>query len=279
MVLIGFCAVASAAEPVSELTTETDQLRTPAYSPRTFYPQLGSYKYKVSWQGIPAATLTVNVEKEGLRYHIDTKAKTYRGIDIFYKLRYNAKGVISAVDYSPLTSEFELRENSRHKTAKINFLPNGDIHAYRTRKGRDDVEIKFNPKNGTLDPFSSAFLARSLKWKLGETKTFDTYNGKSRYMISLTAVDKTEMSVNGVKKPVWVVSPKVEKLGNKKKNKLRKAWIYVTADKAREILQIKSEVFIGSVKTRLVSYTPSSRPNRGPTLAAKRTGETEIKLR
>ena len=56
------------------------------------------------------------------------------------------------------------------------------------------------------------------------------------------------MKVNGVDTPVWEIKPHVTKLTASKQNgKLRDATIYVTADSKREILQLKSEVFIGNV--------------------------------
>ena len=48
--------------------------------------------------------------------------------------------------------------------------------------------------------------------------------------------------------------------------KLREAFIYLTADREREVLQIISEVFIGSVKTKLESYVPATR-NPGSSVA------------
>ena len=65
------------------------------------------------------------------------------------------------------------------------------------------------------------------------------------------------MEVNGEMRDVWVIEPSVKKLNtSKQNNKLRSAKMYVTADKKREILEIDSEVFIGSVRTRLVGFTP-----------------------
>ena len=272
-VLLAAFLVAGIAVADGYIPPEKVQISTPVYRPELadFKPELGTYTYEVAWQGIPAATLTVNVEQEGLRYHIDTQARTNKAIDVFYKLRYHGEAKISAVDLSPIESYVDSRENKKIKTAKVSFLKNGEILSLRTRNGKQQPLLKFDPNNFTLDPFSAAFLARSLNWKKGESKHFDTFNGKTRYLITLKAEDKVKMKVNGEEKQVWVISPTVKKLTERKpKQKLREAKIYVTDDINREILLIASEVFVGTVTTTLTSFTPSSRPAPKTTLAQRK---------
>lgn len=233
---------------------------TPVYHPQygsINYP-LGTYNYTVSWQGIPAADASISVEQEGLQYKITAKAKTYSGVDILYKLRYEAEGLLSAVDFFPIQTTITQQENSKFKNTQIKYLENGDISSIRSQNGKDTKSLTFDPGNFTLEPFSAAFIARGLNWEVGKTAEFDTFNGKTRYLVQLTATDKVTMHVNGVEREVWVISPKVKKLtSNTPEKKLHEAKIYLTADKEREILQIVSEVFIGSVKTKLDSFTPS----------------------
>ena len=243
----------------AEVQLEKLLVSTPNYygETRNFRPELGTYEYEVSWSGISAANVFLTVNKSGANYDISTKVKTYSGVDIFYKLRYEAAGKISGVDFSPIESTIHQQENSRVKSTSLKFTPEGRVrssHQYKTKIRTFD----FNPNNPMLDPFSAAFLARSLDWEIGQTRYFDTFNGKSRYLISFSATDKIKMDVNGETRDVWVIEPSVKKLNtDKQKNKLRSAKMYVTADEKREILEIDSEVFVGSVKTRLVGFTPS----------------------
>lgn len=253
-----------------DIPVDAVQIKTPVYRPMfaDFNPPLGTYHYTVTWQGIPAASAKVSIEREGMRYRLRTTARTYSAIDLFYRLRYMAEGEISAVDFLPFRSVFEVQENSRRKWAELTFFPNGEILTQRTRNGSDQEELRFNPNNMMLDPFSAAFLARSLEWSEGETKEFDTFNGRSRYLIRLTASEKTTLEVNDQLREVWVIKPEVRKLTTTEDNKkLREAWIYVSADDQREVLQIRSEVFIGSVRTRLTAFEPSTAPITGPAVA------------
>jgi hypothetical protein len=65
------------------------------------------------------------------------------------------------------------------------------------------------------------------------------------------------------------MSPRVRNLTTTKAvEKLREAFIYVTADKFREVLKIESSVFIGSVLTELDSFVPATQPHSGVQLAS-----------
>jgi len=262
LVLSGGVALADDSIPADQIS-----LTTPVYKP-TFHPALGTYTYEVSWQGIPAAEVKVGVEQSGGKYSIWTKVRTYGAIDLFYKLRYQARAKLSSVDFSPLQSVYHQTENSRIKDTELTFMPNGQIHSIRRKKGADPVYYSFNPNNFTLDPFSASFIARGVDWEVGKSNEFDAFNGKSRYLLTLTAEKKITMEVNGVERPVWVIKPHVETLTSKSPSKLREAWIYMTADSFREILEIKSEVFIGTVKTKLDSFEPSRISHPGTQLAA-----------
>lgn len=270
--------VAFPAAAEEEPTADQVQVSTPVYRPEfsQFDPPLGTYSYTVSWQGIPAATVELSVAQDEMYYRIVAQAQTYSGIDLFYKLRYRAEGLISSFDLSPVKTIIDQSENSRIKNTQITFGPDDKVFAVRSSKPRNEVKVlNFKPNNFMLDPFSAAFLARSLHWEKGATREFDCFNGKSRYLVSLTAEDRVTMKVNGQERDVWVIVPKVVNLTSKEQTKkLRRAEIYVTADKAREVLQIVSEVFIGSVSTKLVSFAPSNQPPPAVRVARSPQGQS-----
>lgn len=241
-----------------QLSAEEVRLSTPVYQPNLdhFNPALGTYHYVVSWQGIPAASAITTISREGDFYRIVATARTAKAIDLLFKLRYFSEGILSTSTLTPFKTIIEHRENSRYRNIQIDFLESGEIFTKR-KSNKDYEEIRFNPENFTLDPFAAAMLARGLDWKTGQTRIFDTYNGKSRYLISLTCNEQTTIDFNGQKHEVWVVIPQADKVTDRKANsKLSKARIFVTSDDRREILQIQSDVFIGSVKTELEKFVP-----------------------
>lgn len=161
------------------------------------------------------------------------------------------------------------------KSTEINFGDDGQIEAVRWQNnGEPPKKLAFQPNNFTIDPFAAAFLARSLDWKMGEKREFDTFNGKSRYLITLTAVGESKLEFNGEEKDVWEITPAVKNLTNSKANsKLRSATIYVTKDSLREVLLLRSKVFIGSVTTRLEEFAE----DRGESTMALASDMTDMR--
>ena len=252
------------------ISPELVRITTPKYHPEdsNFNPRLGSYEYSVGWEGINAASCTLKIARQGDTYVVDAAARTYSGVDLLYKLRYEAVGVISAKDLTSINLDIDHRENSRQKKISIDFTPNlKNIHAVRS-KGENDPDKKvlsFTTDNFTLDPIAAVFLARSLKWKVGDSKQFDVFNGKSRYIISLTAIERKSIYYQGEQRPVIVITPQVRNLTTTKpRSKLRQAFIYVSDDESRDVLRIESSVFIGRVITELDSFTPESAATRPP---------------
>jgi hypothetical protein len=243
------------------------KISTPVYSPSlSFKPLLGLYTYSVSWNGIPAATLELKVGRKGDDYELKARAQTAKAIDLIYRLRYYSETVISAKTLMPKHSISVTKANSREKRTELEFLPNGEIHSIqKERRGKQET-LQFDPANFTLDPYSTGFLALSQDWKAGDKRQFDTFNGKNRYLIELTALEETEITVGGKTRKAAVIRPTVKKLTTTDPDpkKLREARIYVSTDDSRELLKISSEVFIGSVNTNLEAFTPAVVPKAAP---------------
>ena len=244
------------------ISPELVKITTPHYRPEnaTFKPRLGTYEYSVGWEGINAASASVTISKVNDTYLVDATARTYSGVDLLYKLRYEAAARISASNFTPISLSIDHRENSRQKMIEMNFSPGLDVIQAVRSKGPQDPDprkLSFAPGNFTIDPIAATFLARSLDWSIGDTKNFDVFNGKSRYFISLTAVEKKTIRYQGESRPVIVITPQVRNVTTTKpRSKLRQAFIYVSDDEHREVLRIESSVFIGRVITELVSFTP-----------------------
>lgn len=244
------------------------EIVTPVYAPEPgfFEPKFGKYTYSVSWQGIPAGSLEMNLERQDDYYRVRASARTNRFVSMFYKLRFTTEAMVSATTLHPKTSVYNNRENDRSENTEINFLPDGEIHSvHEDRRGRKN-ELRFEPNNFTLDPFSAVFLALSLRWEVGDTRQFDTFTGRGRYLIELTAIEKTSIQVQGSWREALVISPRVRNLVDTDSfdddDRLHDARIYVSTEPSREILRITSDVFVGTVNTRMVSFTPSESNTR-----------------
>jgi hypothetical protein len=263
--LFGLLGLRASGASALELSADQVNVKTPVYSPGKVKLKEGAYIYDVSWEGIPAAKATVQVRRVGEEYRLTATAKTVHFVDLFYKLRYHAEGVMSAADLSPLSMDIDQQENSRIKNTRVRFSKDGGISSVLEKNNHErPLVLKFKPGNFTLEPFSASVLARSLEWRPGMARDFDTFDGKSRYLVTLTCVKEEQIEVGGQQRKVWIIKPKVYNLNKGvPAEKLRSSEIMVSADEQREVLSIESEVFIGSVTTRLEKYVPErGRPDR-----------------
>lgn len=230
---------------------------------QTFVPDedfilaLGRYNYTVAWQGIPVAKAWIDVNRENGKVLVDAGAKTNPVVDLLYELRYEAKGLLNGSTLSPDYMTILQSENSKKKYTRITFDPK-NIHSEVARLDKESrYTLDFVRNNFTLGPMSGALLARSLKWKVGQSRDFDIFNGKSRYLITFTCDRLEKMKVLGEQREVFVFKPKVFNLSKDGiADKLRQAEIYITADNNRDIVKIKSEVFVGSVSAKLKGFVP-----------------------
>jgi hypothetical protein len=219
-----------------------------------FYPRDGTYVYEVAWEGIPAGEVQIEEQREQGDLLLNTTARTYRLIDVFYKLRYIASASIDSMTFEPKWVRLTHKENSKLRVSKLDFRGSKVVSRYR-RLGRPAVYTDFENTGRFLDPFSAAFKARSLEWALGRKHVFKTYNGRAFYEIAMTAVARENVRVAGRIRSAWVIEPSVKNLDKgTAASKLRSARIYLSDDSARQVLRIESEVFIGTVSCELAEF-------------------------
>lgn len=236
------------------------KVSTPNYSlaKSKFKPEFGTYRYSIGWKGIPAAEATIEVSPINRKeISITSLVKTYKAIDLFYKVRYEAGGILSQDTFEPKMMRIVQRENSRFKQSNVLFVNRNTIKAINLKNKNAPEEYVFHSKNLMLEPLSAAFKARGLDWPVGTVRDFDAFNGKSRYLISLRSEREDVIEFQGKKRRVWVLKPRVWNLVKTSHNKkIRDASIYLTQDSSREILKLESQVFIGSVFAELEEFTP-----------------------
>lgn len=265
----------------------TPPVSTPRYLPAfdNFDLREGTYTYVISWQGIPAAEASISVSALGpaadigisSRILVVNTAKTYNPIDLLYKLRFRAETLMNKATFVPEVYSVHQRENSREKELRVAFGEDGAISAVRVQRDKGEMKrVRLISKNDTLDPVSAAFLARSQPWSIGDVRTFDIFNGKSRYLIHLTAVKNAQVDAGGALRSTIMIVPRVQNLVNPEQSKkLREARIFLSNDKARDILLIESEVFVGTVRTRLRSFVPLVRPDLREMRVIAKTADLE----
>lgn len=225
--------------------------------------EFGKYEFSVEWEGLPVATAFVTVEPytagDGHQYvFVQTKTKTARIIDLFYRLRHRVETVFDPKTFDPLSYYSYRVENSRHRSRHVVFDENGRISSKLWKKGKESSEISFISQNQTLDPVTAAFLAKSVALEEGKEVDVDVFNGKHRFLITFHVIGKDYVKVGGVQREAYKVQPKVRKLTDSKgeESRLRSAYLWVSADSRREVLKLESEVWVGSVSAELEKFEP-----------------------
>jgi len=250
--------------PPSQVT-----VRTKAYQPQqTNFPR-GFYEYEIAWQGVPVGRASIRI---GTTYRagrkmldVEATARSTKVVGVFYELRHRSESIFSAQDLKPVEFVSQQTENSRFTNIDVTFSPDGLIRA-RIVKGKvnsqgKSEEVVFKSENATFDPITAAFLARSLPINPAEDLSFDIFNGQHRYLISFHVVGKEKITVGGKDYDAYKVEPRVKKLTDTQGEKrLRKAYLWVSADGSREVLKLESEVFFGSVSAKLVRFVPDTSP-------------------
>jgi hypothetical protein len=257
-------------------------VRTKAYQPQqTNFPR-GSYEYQVSWQGVPvgSASIRIGTTYRGGKKMLDVEAtaRSTKVVGVFYELRHRSQSIFSAQDLKPVEFSSQQTENSRFTSIDVNFSPDGLIRA-KVVKGKlnsqgKSEEVVFKSENATFDPITAAFLARSLPINPAEDLSFDIFNGQHRYLISFHVVGREKINVAGKDYEAFKVEPRVKKLTDTQGEKrLRKAYLWVSADGSREVLKLESEVFFGSVSAKLVRFVPDTSPEATAGTRLERPGQ------
>ena len=238
------------------------KVKTEAYEPPEVFFRQGTYKYRVSWQGIPVAKAEISVaeqkKQDSGQIRIITRTKTGSVIDLLYRLRHQSESLFDQASLKPLSFSDHRVENSKERFRKVSFGGDGRITSKLWKNKKLTREISFQSENATLDPISAAFLAKSLSLKVGETFAFDVFNGKHRFLISFYVEALETIKINGAKRKAFKVTPKIRKLTDSKGKEKRfsSAQIWISADKTREILKLESKVWIGKVAATLKDFSP-----------------------
>ena len=226
-----------------------------------FAPPLGTYHYKVTWQRAGIAKAKINVSRKNGIYKIRIRAKTLNILDKIFRLRYTGEGQISAENLAPVLMHMEHRTGSSHRQTHVEFRDDGTIESVRvrTKEGKKPKTKKrvIESDNFTIDPFSAMFMARSLEWEIGESESFQVFTGKYRYEVTLNCQGKAHINALGKQRDVWVITGTVRNMDKpKRKSKMGQSTILLSADKAKEVMLIKSKTKYGKVTAAFMKFEP-----------------------
>ncbi|MDY7000605.1 MAG: DUF3108 domain-containing protein [Thermodesulfobacteriota bacterium] len=212
--------------------------------------------YSLRWGPIPAGRAVLEVlPMETIlgtqRRHFRMHAKTNAFVDIFYKVRDQVDAYTDQdLTYSVLYRKKQ-REGSYKRDITVTFNQKALTARYENIINGPKKPIKISP--GTFDPLSVFYSFRLMELYENATLTSPVTDGTKFVMGEARVVGKERITVPAGEFETFLVEPDLRHLGGVfKKSKNAKLKIWVTADKRRIPVKIKSKVAVGHFNAVLV---------------------------
>lgn len=223
-------------------------------------------KFQVRWALIPAGEFVLEVlpieSVNGIRsYHFALTARTYPFIDLFYKVRDR----VDAYTDAEMTHSI-LYKKKQGGTSKRDVVVNFNWEKQEAQYSDfGDKRRPISIKPGSFDPLSIfyAFRVHDLREKMEIEKPVT--DGKKCVVGRARVVKRENINVVSGWYDTYLVEPDLKHIGGVfKKSKDAKLQIWITADRRRIPVKIKSKVVVGSFVGELISVENSLKDVKTP---------------
>ena len=218
---------------------------------------LGRYEYRLAWNGIPAASATVDVSRgiePDASYEVRGEVKTNWLVDLLWSLRANVTARFTPPDLAPLGFVYDRRIRGDPTITEVVF-EDGDRGATGTARHAGASRVMAVDAPGVLDPVTAIFRALGEPLEAGETLGYDVFTGEALYRVELYVEREENIVVGGHRYDAWRMQPRLWRSGSGAESRLRQATIWVSRNPARTVLRVRSEVFIGAVTVDLMKFS------------------------
>jgi hypothetical protein len=212
--------------------------------------------YTVYWTTIEAAEATLEIlpmEKiDGkAAWHFAMTAKTSPLAESIYPVHDRIDSYADA-DMDHALQYKERKQTRKLKDVSIVFDWKKKTASYSGNKGKKKKPVDLQP--GAFDPLSIFYFFRMHELTQNLEISRPVSDGKSCVMGKARVVGRQKVLVSGKEFDTWLVEPELGKIGGVfEKSPNAKLQIWVTADKRRIPIRVKSEVVVGSFTAELDS--------------------------
>jgi hypothetical protein len=210
--------------------------------------------YRVSWIGIPAATVSVSLLADPNGPNLLTGKfwlRTDPFVDMLYRMRDYLRESFTKF-LRPVTMYTRQREGGRWNDFKVTFNQRDHVVAMTRRYPRGVERREFTSAN-PVGPISGSLMALAQPLKVGDSLKFDTFLGLNRYVLDFHVVSRERIDTQVGSFDAFKIVPSVLYVSDGGiKRKARHTTIWVSAGAPRLPLRIQSKVFIGSIRVDLV---------------------------
>lgn len=208
------------------------------------------FVYNVRYGPIHAGTAMMEVA-EAVNYNghktfrIKSFAKSSKFFSPFFKVDDRVESIMDF--YGLFSHHFEkhLKEGSYRADRFVDFDQKNRL-AY---EGADTIPVP----EFVLDALASLYYIRTLDLKVGNSVFINNYSDKKNYALEVKVLKKEEVKVPAGRFFCVVVEPILQASGIFKHEGKLKVWL--TDDKYKIPVKMKSKVAVGSITTELKSYT------------------------
>jgi hypothetical protein len=150
----------------------------------------------------------------------------------------------------------DLQEGSRRRNKHFEIYPDQKMYVEMDKSPDKEQESVAAP----LDDASFLYFLRTMELKVGETYTFHQYFRPDRNPVRIHVLRRERITVPAGTFDAIVVQPRIKAKGIFAEKGDAKVWL--SDDDKRIMLQLKSDLPIGSLNLYLKSYTPPKGPTR-----------------
>jgi hypothetical protein len=212
--------------------------------------------FRLKWGFIPAGEAVLEVLPvkilNGIRsYHFVLTAKTTAFVDIFYKVRnriesYTDRGMTHSIHFRQKKHEGKTR---RDIIVEFDWDKN-QAHYSNFGKKREPVSIL----PGSFDPLSVFYYARLLELKENAEIKCPVTDGKKSIVGIAKVIKREKVTISDKTYDTFLMEPELEHVGGVfEKSKDARIRVWVTADRRKIPVKIKSKVAVGSFVGELVA--------------------------
>ena len=212
--------------------------------------------FRLSWSFIPAGEAVLEVKPtktiDGIEaYHFVLTAKSNPFVDVFYKVRDRIDAYVDLNMTRSLLYKKEQHEGSTKRDVMVHFnWANHTAQYFNFSKMEKTITIM----TGSFDPLSVFYYSRLLALKVDEMITSPVTDGKKCIIGKAKIVKKEKISLANGTHDAYLLEPELKHIGGVfEKSEGAKIQLWVSADRRRIPLKIKSKVVVGSFVGELVS--------------------------
>jgi hypothetical protein len=222
-----------------------------------FYPG-EKLTFQLKWTVVPAGEgileiLPIETIKGVKAYHFALTAKSNSFIDYIYKVRDRIDAYADIEMTHTILYKKKQHEGETKRDVVVNFNWDSNKAQYSTLKNvREPIDLL----KGSLDPLSAFYYTRLFDLKEKLVIERPVTDGKKCIIGNALVIRKETLKLPIGTYDTYLIEPEIKHVGGVfEKSKNAKIQVWVTADRRRMPVKIKSKVAVGSFVGELVSAT------------------------